>query len=904
MDGSFGFSLVFWLFLWLILKNWGQTEEETREAAELDVRAQDLIDKQLAEELEILPTSPEPDPILLELPVPGSHTLRRRFNLLFRSRKCGEDEFYTTWGPGIDGLSIHFPVPRRLLTVRIALAGCQALPVFHLKFHHRETPQDLLWTGHWMGTAQGADLVIRICDTRPVTKIEVGLPEVPPAVQGQIQFRLLKGHDEDREILAAGIRALNLGSLDLGLERLNSFEDEWSQANPAVIYNLGQVMMAMDQPVMAQYHAVRLMSLNLVESGFELYHRIPPTEQWRSSPAEVRGDQTHLKDWELAGHHGLVTLSAKRRFVVGINGWHWEKSSEVHQVLRRAAARKMRRIVVPFEEGRTLLIQSEVRIHRHDGKLFNIPSDRFSVGPAEDDNPFIQVARRRAGQWLLPDLEVGDAVEVNFSLLHRDRGEADEGGLFLISNFSSGAVPIFQGQVEVLNPHRLDLDFVPRNGAPEPEVSQDRVTGFQKFVFTGHRLLPRINTGHPFENSLFNPLLACRVKGETWEVLAENLFEPTFAALDHHTAPPPPLLEVLAGSGDPREALARAFYWIRDRIKYGSIDSVNRMIRSEVRAAHLVAAGIGDCKDKSFLLALVCRHLGLEFDLVLVSTDHGLIVEELPADQFNHIILRAKLPDRWVYLDAAADEATFGNIPIPLQGLQGLISGQGGTLITIPNDLPDRNRVRISEEIGEISDGWLMTDIELVMEGHLARFFDESWKNLSLNSPGTLKAAEASFRIIFPDLVVTDFQRRGDTSDSDLCRFTCQGRRGRLVGMGDHDLASFGWSNPGLNTEWVRRLNLQDEFTFPFCHEFDFRVRFAGGARSRLEDLSRLEVCQAGFGGVNGEVSEDSDSLILQRRITVDKRTVPQDEMAHLPDFLTAIEDGLRVVGAFDREGR
>jgi len=733
--------------------------------------------------------------------------------------------------------------------------------------------------------------------------LAIGLPALPPNVQGRVKLRLVRGGDADREWSAGAVRALNLGDPILGQERLEHFEEHFSRGNPGVIYNLGLLMINTGRPVPAQFHAVRLISLGLGDLGRELYTRAGHAREWRRSREDVQADVVRVRDWDLAGHHGLVTLSATRRFVVGLDGCHWETYSEVIQVLRRAAARKMRRILFPFEEGVGFFLHSEIRIHRQDGKIVTLPMDRFSIGSAEDDNPFIPVARRKAGQWLLPDLEVGDAVELNYSLLNRDKGDATHPGLFLMSSFALGVAPILEGRVEIYNPYGLELEYARRNGAAKPEYSVDRVTGFPRYSFVAHRLEPRFNTGLPFENNQLNPLVACSIKGGGWKDLAARLLGPHLAAMENHQGPPEPLLEVIEGPGTPEEALARAFYWVRDRIKYGSVESTNRMVSSELRAAHLVAAGMGDCKDKSFLLALVCRHLKLEYEFMFVSTDNGLIVEELPADQFNHIIIRAKLPDRWVYLDAAADQGTFGNIPFTLQGLQGLDSAGGGELVTIPEDTADRNRILISEEIEDFRDGWMLTEIDMTLEGNLARYFDEVWKHHSLNAQGAGKAAESSLRLLFPDLVVEEFQRHGDTSASDRCRITCQGRRSRLVSLGPRRLAYFGWINPSLNLEWARRVDIQDRFLFPFCQKMEINVRITGRALAALKDHSRVKVYETTFGRVGDSLTRDHESLTLQRRISMSQRTVAGVALEKLPSFLTAFEDALDMVVAFDGPG-
>ena len=217
----------------------------------------------------------------------------------------------------------------------------------------------------------------------------------------------------------------------------------------------------------------------------------------------------------------------------------------------------------------------------------------------------------------------------------------------------------------------------------------------------------------------------------------------------------------------------------------------------------------------------------------------------------------------------------------------------------IPEDPSHRNRILADEKVTGILDGWLMTEIDLTLHGNLARNFDEVWKNWSLHAPRPVLAAEASLRMIFPDLVVEDFRRLAGTSDSDSCRFTCRGRRGRLVAMGDQRLGSLKWEVPSLSPEWIRRLDIREQFVFPFCLEVNTRLEISGTALVDLAEVSGVGRFDAHFGNVEEKVSREPGSLIASRKITIGERTVSREFLEELPGFLAASEDALAVVAAF-----
>src|SRR5690606_24767377 len=76
----------------------------------------------------------------------------------------------------------------------------------------------------------------------------------------------------------------------------------------------------------------------------------------------------------------------------------------------------------------------------------------------------------------------------------------------------------------------------------------------------------------------------------------------------------------------------------------------------------------GDCKAKSLLLASILRELGIEADVVVVSTNLGdAVVDLLPLPgAFNHMIVKARIGGEDYWLDGTSSGgrlATIGEVP-------------------------------------------------------------------------------------------------------------------------------------------------------------------------------------------------------------------------------------------------
>ncbi len=119
----------------------------------------------------------------------------------------------------------------------------------------------------------------------------------------------------------------------------------------------------------------------------------------------------------------------------------------------------------------------------------------------------------------------------------------------------------------------------------------------------------------------------------------------------------------LAQQGDTLEdrALA-ALRFVQDEIRYLGIELGTGSHRPAAPAT-VLARRFGDCKDKTVLLVTLLRALGIEAHAALVSSDlRQEVTGELPSPgAFNHVIVRARLDGRTIWLDPT-------------------ISGQGGRL--------------------------------------------------------------------------------------------------------------------------------------------------------------------------------------------------------------------------------
>ncbi len=120
---------------------------------------------------------------------------------------------------------------------------------------------------------------------------------------------------------------------------------------------------------------------------------------------------------------------------------------------------------------------------------------------------------------------------------------------------------------------------------------------------------------------------------------------------------------IMQHTSDPKERMAMAVRLVQDEVSYllNGLDGGNYLPQS---AEETWDARYGDCKAKSVLLLAMLREMGIESEVVLVTTQGGDAVPELlplPA-AFNHMIVHAVVDGEDYWLDGTSTASRLSNI--------------------------------------------------------------------------------------------------------------------------------------------------------------------------------------------------------------------------------------------------
>jgi len=129
-------------------------------------------------------------------------------------------------------------------------------------------------------------------------------------------------------------------------------------------------------------------------------------------------------------------------------------------------------------------------------------------------------------------------------------------------------------------------------------------------------------------------------------------------------------------AGDPIDSVEALFNFVRDNIRYISVD-IGRGEFRPLQASEVYKKRYGDCKDQSALLIALCRAVGIKANPALITTrSRPDVITPLPwPGYFNHVITAVDTTNGYLFLDASQFTCCFDHLPPGLRNRRALICG-------------------------------------------------------------------------------------------------------------------------------------------------------------------------------------------------------------------------------------
>lgn len=818
--------------------------------------------------------------------------IRNRFKLWFSTEQLQQIEFITDYDSEDGWLLVLFYAARDPIKITITMrsGSIGTIDAFE-RYRNGE------WVSEKYGYTSQNSYGTTIVSVYPeklglADKIRLKLRISGDNWEGEVNLFAEKYSVADRKILAEAAQHIALGQHHAALESYQEYY-QVARTNPIVESELFTLNMTLNRHAAAELNAIRCMAHGLVEHGSSLYRTIiaeNPFVDEKEIPALLEAREK----WDLPAHHGLVSLRRDTSYTMGFNGYFVKKHRNLLVIERPSAARFLTHI--HFEVGSsTFLLYTGARIVRKSGEIETIPLERFSVGDDPGRNIAIATERDQIGHWALPDLSVGDVVEYTCHFLKKEFPQVNNQPHFFIFSQFTDYFPTLKTRFELHCPVEWELRFHLEN--TDQTVTKGDVNESKMRTYTAEmqRITPRFCENLAYDTLLLNPTISCCFARDSWDEVVAQALEKNFGSLDTEDSLPGALKDIVDENQSKDEALEKCFYWIRDRLKYGAYESALKQIGSSSRAENILASGLADCKDKSYLLYLVGRHLGLDLDIIALTTKYGITVSQLPANQFDHVLVRVKTERGWEYLDAADSLATFGDPPIQFQELSGLILNGAPSIINLPKVDPKTHCLEISETFTGCDGNWLTGTFVISISGPLGRQFDEVWKSHSLSTRDPALGAQDALNSILPNLRLIEYSKLSDTSDSPQFGVSGVHKRCQMSSIDAQSTGILRWLVPGANLRREHFGKQEDDFAFLAPLTISITLSLSAELADRLtmsNDSPRLDtdIC-----AINSAYKTQNGATTIQRNIVIKERRVSQKMIGKMPVILESLERALQV---------
>lgn len=827
-----------------------------------------------------------------------SERVGRRILLMTRSRKISTREFMLDPSVAISMIRVLFFVPRRPLGIVITFTGVQPAKIKSVKAVESGKAEQLPYGVKYWTSQKGGGARISVFPDNAVDRLEIETDITSDEERYYVSITATSELQPDLQLLDSALEEFNKGRFESAGELFHRYEG-YCPKNPNVSLRLAQIYVNSKDYSKAEEYALKAAIISQQNEGIDIYRSIQDEKDAFMPLEEVRLLKERAGSWPEEAHYGIIELNKSQRFLVGLGDFHAKFCSEIMVIRRQSAARMFRRLDFGFDARKEIVLSSKLRVLNKEFEIETVPDENIIFSDSVRRNVYITGEEEREFGWILPDLAVGDVVEWHYSVLCRSHSERS--GTFILADLNHPYFPTFESQMAFEAPPDFDLSISSRDGplGVPPKTAGDDA----KIIYEidDSKYLPSKNTGYFYENNYLNPVYACADAKISWRSVADNMKDEVLGEHFEKEQLPELLRRISDDAGSVERALEQSFYWIRDKLKYASLPSGYKQLGKMGRAAEIIAAGTGNCNDKSYLLCLVCRELKVPFEMVAVSVKDGVVFKDLPAKQFDHVFVRAMVDGRWLYMDASDSYSVFGNAPPFSQGLDAMIVNGEARLEVIPEDSPDANRIEVSEIIENINSGWVETDLDIRSAGSPARNLDEILKSVSLSFHDQNQAMQEGLRSILPGLKVTEFEKTSNTADSNFCNLTCSGKRCLLIPLGDRSAANFRWYVPTLPAAYWRAFVNDRLYVFSYPQSIRFTLTLRGEVLNRLSDISGITAYSGDICDVSESCEKGPDFYRINRLIELKKKYLHGDDMKHFPKIMESIEQALQLVAIFSR---
>ncbi len=263
------------------------------------------------------------------------------------------------------------------------------------------------------------------------------------------------------------------------------------------------------------------------------------------------------------------------------------------------------------------------------------------------------------------NLEVGDAIAVIYSIRNYNIGSLSK--YFWDRQTLEYSYPLLEKNFTILIPKDEKFSYFYHNGDNKPQISD--FEDWKSYKWTK-------KDGEAAKQEKYSP--ASSEFSESIEISSIpewNTINKWYYSLYHSKAKSTfetrEVIKDIFPNGVPKDtltALKEIYTYIVNNIRYSYVSFRQSGIIPQ-KSSSVINSRIGDCKDVSTLFVSLCSEIGVNSNIVLVSTrDYGRKYLKLPSILFNHAIATVTVNGIKYYVELTSDKLPFGAIGYNLTG--------------------------------------------------------------------------------------------------------------------------------------------------------------------------------------------------------------------------------------------
>jgi len=365
-----------------------------------------------------------------------------------------------------------------------------------------------------------------------------------------------------------------------------------------------------------------------------------------------------------------------------------------YQIIDRSGLEEASRITRAFDPSDTAINFNFIKVTRADKTQERLAGTEFTLLRQENGLDKGIVDGTLTVLVELDDIRVGDTID--YAVSGKVTSQLWPGHFF--DEVTLGwSVPIGTSRYRLIWPKDRQLYIKRYNGVPEAEITEIGANQIYNWA---------INNPEPVQNEVGTPhwhvrfpRLSLSSMGD-WQTVQKWAI-PYYKSEDKLPKETAQQVKDIKRKWKKKEdRLTEALRLVQDNIRYVGIE-IGLGSHIPRPPAEVVRSGYGDCKDKSLLLTIILRELGIRAWPALTDMDAGPgLPDSLPSTiAFDHMIVKARVGEKIYWLDATKSyQGGRGRNLAPLfYGYALPIDGKAAGLEEIALDAPQEPTIQVEE---------------------------------------------------------------------------------------------------------------------------------------------------------------------------------------------------------------